>query len=148
MNNMKRLYIIKPIVAFCFCFINSCSYFEDDTTYTESTKSVVGDWKIIHAFRNDVEITDLMDFSEFRISFKEDGTYTIENYLPFIVSLNGVYELDDPQYPLQIFFTQSDNSEKVKTLLNFPIVDADRRIELTFSPGCASNTYTYVLDRD
>ena len=148
---MKISYVIKLLVAsFSFIFLAySCDVFNEEVkVYTESEKNIEGSWKIISAFRNDVDITDLMDFSRFRVNFGNDGNYTIENYLPFVVSKNGGYALDDPQYPFHLVFTQEGGAEPLETSLSFPTVNAERQIGLTFSPGCGSNTYTYILKRE
>lgn len=129
--------------------IISCEYFGEDTKeYTEAPKSIVGSWKIIKAYRNEIDITVMMDFGSFRVNFNDDETYTIDHYLPFVVSKNGRYRLDDPQYPFHIQFTQEGEAQYVETNLNFPIVNSDRQIGLTFSPGCPGNIYTYILERE
>ena len=48
----------------------------------ESTKDLSGEWRIVKAVRNDVDITELADFSKFRLKFTADQ-YSIENRLPF-----------------------------------------------------------------
>ena len=146
---MKLASSIKLITAFCFILylMWSCSLIEDEKpVYTESTKRIGGTWKIVKAYRNEVDITGLMDFTKFRISFQQDKTYKIENYLPFIVSKNGTWGLDDPQYPFHLSFTAEGAQVPLETTLNYPIVNGGRQIGLTFSPGCKNNRYTYILE--
>nr|WP_319510285.1 DUF5004 domain-containing protein [uncultured Draconibacterium sp.] len=139
-----RFLFLSAVMAFV---IGGCDVLDtEDKEYVESEKTIAGNWKIIEAYRNDVEITDLMDFSQFSVSFNADNSYTIENYLPFIVSDNGSWDLDDPQYPFKILFTVDGEAETLISDLNFPIVDGTRQIGLTFSPGCHSNQYTYILE--
>lgn len=147
---MKFASSIKLITAFCsiLCLMWSCSLVEDEKpVYTESTKTLDGSWKIVKAFRNDVDITGLMDFTNFRISFQQDNTYQIENYLPFIVSKDGIWGLNDPQYPFHLSFKAEGTEVPLETTLSYPIVNGERQIGLTFSPGCKNNFYTYILEK-
>lgn len=146
---MKILSKIKVYTAFFLLLIvaGACELIEEESkTYTESPKSVVGNWKIVKAYRNDVDITGLMDFSQFRINFNEDNSYTIENYIPFVVDGEGTYGLDDPQYPFHLSFQVENQAEPLETVLNYPVVNGHRQIGLTFSPGCRNNSYTYILE--
>ncbi|MGQ8338261.1 DUF5004 domain-containing protein [Sunxiuqinia sp. A32] len=146
---MKILSRLKVYTAFLvlLVLVGACEMFEEETkVYTESPKSVVGSWKIVKAYRNEVDITALMDFSQFRINFQENSSYTIENYIPFLVDGQGTYTLDDPQFPFHISFNVENEAEPLVTVLNYPIVDGHRQIGLTFSPGCRNNSYTYVLE--
>ena len=147
-NMKKSLYKqFTLLLIFLTSMVVSCDVFEtEDKVYVESEKTIEGNWKIVEAYRNDVDITDLMDFSKFRIKFDSNNSYTIENYLPFVVSNNGSWNLDDPQYPFKILFTVEGATEPLISDLNFPIVNGTRQIGLTFSPGCHSNQYTYVLE--
>lgn len=147
---MKLASSIKLIAAFCsiLCLMWSCSLVEDEKpVYTESTKNLDGTWKIVKAYRNDVDITGLMDFTKFRLSFQQDNTYKIENYLPFIVSKDGVWGLNDPQYPFRLSFKAEGAEAPLETTLSYPIVNGERQIGLTFSPGCRNNRYTYILEK-
>jgi len=144
MKTRSRFNVLS-IVFVLFLFLNSCSLFQvPEEIYAESEKSIVGDWKIIETFRNEVDIYNKFDFSEFVIHFGEDNSYKIDNYLPFVVDESGNYFLDDPQYPFHITFMQDGGA--VETELNFPIVNGKRQIHLTFSPGCFQNVYVYVLE--
>lgn len=146
---IKSIYTLRILffsAAMAF-LVGACDLLDtEEKVYVESEKTIAGNWQIVEAYRNDVEITDLMDFSQFRINFQSDNSYTIENYLPFIVSDNGNWDLDDPKYPFKILFTVDGEAETLISDLNFPIVDGTRQIGLTFSPGCHSNQYTYVLE--
>lgn len=147
---MKLSSSIKLLAAFCtiLCFMCSCSLLEDEKpVYTESNKNLDGTWKIVKAYRNEVDITGLMDFTNFRLSFNQDNTYKIENYLPFIVNKDGVWRLDDPQYPFRLSFTAEGSQDALETTISYPIVSGQRQIGLTFSPGCKNNNYTYILEK-
>ncbi|MFV0591824.1 MAG: DUF5004 domain-containing protein [Draconibacterium sp.] len=145
-KSIYKLYSLLLLISMAV-FIVRCDVIEnDEKVYTESEKTIAGNWKIVQAFRNDVDITGLMDFTQFRIDFKADNSYAIENYLPFVVNNNGTWSLDDPQYPFKILFTVDGESEPLISNLNFPIVNGSRQIGLTFSPGCHSNQYTYILE--
>lgn len=147
---MKNNYNITGLFLFICAFmvvVLSCSTEADENNYTEPIKDISGSWQVIQAFRNEADITDLMEFSQFKINFKEDQSYTLENYIPFLVNKQGTWALDDPQYPLNISFGEDAGADKVKTQLNFPIQGGKRQMRLTFSPGCSSNSYTYVFER-
>lgn len=97
--------------------------------------------------RNSNDITETMDFSQFQINLKKDGKYTIENYLPFVVRHNGTWKVDDIYYPFRLYFTEDGATEQASTDILFPITNGERNIVITHSPGCGSNTYTYVFKK-
>lgn len=146
MNNRfyKKLLLLPVITLIAI----ACSNFQDNVDYgdvTESVKDLSGKWRITTATRNGQDITSIMDFTKFRLNLNSDGSYTIENNLPFLVQKNGQWETDDPQFPFTLTFRESGSSTAVATELYYPAVDGKRRISLTFSPGCYSNVYTYVF---
>lgn len=146
---MRILSSLKVCAVFfsLLILVCACELLEEDTmVYTESPKNIVGNWKIVKAYRNEVEITEFMDFSKFRINFQENNSYTIENYIPFIVNGEGEWSLDDPQYPFHISFKVENEAEPLVTELNYSIVGGQRQIGLTFSPGCMNNSYSYILE--
>ncbi|MBE9585811.1 DUF5004 domain-containing protein [Mucilaginibacter sp. JRF] len=116
----------------------------------ESVKSLNGTWAIVSATQNGREltkVTGIMDeLSQFRITFTDDK-YTIQNPVPFIVSGNGAYKFNDPQYPFDITFTADTASAPQKSTFLFPVVQGERRFTLTFSPGCDKNVYKYTLKK-
>jgi hypothetical protein len=111
----------------------------------EALKDINGSWRVIKATRNGTDLSTLVDLSQFRINF--DGTgYKLENKLPFIVTQDGAYSLDDPQYPFKITFTAAGGTP-VSTGFTYPVINGKRQLSLTFSPGCANNSYIYVLQK-
>lgn len=128
----------------------ACGEFQDntDSAAAETKKDLSGTWKIYTASRNAMDITQMMDFTQFRLRLNPDGSYVLENPLPFLVRKNGQWKTDDPQYPFILSFTEEGASEPVTTELYYPVVDGKRRISLTFAPGCRNNTYTYVFVAD
>ncbi|ANI89644.1 hypothetical protein A9P82_10305 [Arachidicoccus ginsenosidimutans] len=140
---------MKLIKIFSFLFVlmlfSNC-HREDILQYKqEPVKSIAGTWKIIGATRNGTDLINRFDFSHFKITFT-DSSYTIDSLVPFIVTQNGKYHLDDPQYPFKIYFETQDNSSK-ELDLKYPSTNGVRNIVLTFSPGCSSNSYTYTLQK-
>jgi hypothetical protein len=125
--------------------INSCH--RSEILVPEPVKDIAGEWRIVKAVRNGVDITTLTDFTKFRIHFTTGLQYTIENPLPFVVSKNGSYALDDPKYPFRISFNQTGISNPVSTTFTYPVVNGKRNINFTFSPGCTANIYDYTLER-
>lgn len=112
---------------------------------TESVKTISGTWKITDATRNGTDLTTRFNFSNFTITFT-DSAYTISNPVPFIVSKNGTWQFDDPNYPFKVNFTATDSAAKVSNLL-YPVVNGQRNMVITFSPGCELNTYQYTLQK-
>ncbi|MCC8425812.1 DUF5004 domain-containing protein [Mucilaginibacter sp. UR6-11] len=111
----------------------------------EALKDISGNWQVIKATRNGTDLTAIVDFSQFRLNFT-NGNYTLQNKLPFLVDQNGSFSLDDPQYPYKITFIAT-GKQPVSTAFTYPIVNGKRQLSLTFSPGCANNSYIYVLQQ-
>jgi len=146
---MKLKLFLKVILLLLLApalFITSCKV-EKIAPQSESTKDISGSWKVIRATRNGTDITSIIDFSQFRVKFDSQGNYTLVNSLPFLVTANGKYALDDPQYPFKITFTPTGGST-VSTAFNYPIVAGSRQLNMTFSPGCPQNTYVYTLVKE
>lgn len=142
MIRMNQIACYAALIAFCA----SCK--TEAIITVESAKEIAGNWRVTQASRNGTDITEKFDFSGFSITFNEDGTYRLQQPLPFIVSESGSFALDDPQYPFQISFTAANSDGAVSSSFEYPIVAGRRNLLLTFSPGCGSNTYRYTLIRD
>ncbi|RYU87303.1 DUF5004 domain-containing protein [Mucilaginibacter terrigena] len=143
---MKKNYNIKHVLLLLMVVLMAASCkTEKVLPQQEALKDVSGSWQVISATRNGTDLAALVDFTQFRISF--DGTgYKLTNKLPFIVNQDGVFTLDDPQYPYKITFTATGGTA-VSTAFTYPIVNGKRQLSLTFSPGCSNNSYVYVLQR-
>jgi len=116
---------------------------------SEPTKDITGTWKVVKATRNGTDLFPLLDtnyynLNKFMVKFNE-GKYTLINPLPFIVSGDGTYSLDNPQYAFKITFTQTGSTTPVSTTFSYPIANGVRTLTLLFSPGCTGNTYSYTL---
>jgi len=135
---------VLGLLSAAIIFMASCKA-EQIVPGKEPVKDVSGSWKVIKATRNGTDITAIADFTQFRLNFA-NGKYTLANKLPFLVTQNGAYSLDDPKYPFQITFTP-DGGNAVATAFNFPIVNGNRQLSLTFSPGCPNNTYVYIFQK-
>lgn len=150
MRALKKL--VFPIITAAVLAGSSCKT-DKVIPSSESVKTIAGSWKIIKATRNGTDITSFygLDFSQFRITFGNNNTYTLTNNLPFIVSLNGSYSLNDPNVPTQITFTESGSGAQapITTVFTYPIVTGVRNIDLTFTanPGCNNNSYVYTLQK-
>jgi len=117
----------------------------------EPVKDLTGTWRIVQATRNGTSLLPLVDtsyinFNKFSIVFN-GSNYTLLNPLPFIVTANGTYSLDNPQYPFTITFKQSGSTTPISTAFTYPIVNGVRVLTLVFSPGCPQNTYSYSLEK-
>ena len=49
----------------------------------EVPKQLDGKWQLKTVVRNGTDISEVMDFSQFRLIMNKDNTYNIENYLLF-----------------------------------------------------------------
>jgi hypothetical protein len=112
----------------------------------EPVKNITGTWRVVKLLRNNIDLTTYLDLSGFSIEFKEDGTYTISNQLPFIVDLPGKWKLDDPLRPFAISF-EPQGGTAVSSNFNYPVVKGQRQMVLVFSPGCEKNSYEYTLQQ-
>ena len=129
----------------------SCNMFEDVNSgigNTEVPLDVSGNWQIVSASRNGSDITYSLAFTRFKLNLNKDGLYSIENYLPFVTKeTSGKWAIDDPIFPFRLFFYNTDGSNEIVAILNYQVYEGRRRIILTFAPGCASNTYSYVFEK-
>lgn len=143
---MRKKYNIKCmlLLMMTIVFAASCKT-EKVLPQQESLKDISGSWQVIKATRNGTDLAGLVDFGQFRINF-EGGSYKLENKLPFIVTKDGAFALDDPEYPYKITFTSAGDTP-VSTAFTYPVVNGKRQLSLTFSPGCANNSYIYVLQK-
>ncbi|MBB4034337.1 hypothetical protein GGR21_000222 [Dysgonomonas hofstadii] len=148
---MKIISYIKMIIVtlMLVCVSSSCDDFKDQspTIQGESIKDISGSWKIVKASRNSVDITSSFDFSKFRLNINQDNTYSIDDYLPFLVRDNGTWNTDDAHFPFKLSFQEANAPEPIVSILNYPVSEGKRVIKLTFTPGCHSNSYTYELER-
>ena len=143
-----RKIITLFIYVFLACFVFVSCKDEVGTTITdESVKDITGTWKIISLTRNGEQLAQRMDLSKFKITFKSDGTYILEDKMAFPVSDAGAYKLGDPQYPFSLVLTQQNQpAQNIK--FQFPVIEGKRQLSLTFSPGCSGNTYQYNFVRE
>lgn len=149
-KNMKKILTMAIFACMTALMMTSCSAFSDDSDPyggTEAAKNLSGVWKLKTVTRNSVDITSLMDFSKFKLNLNSDGTYTIDNYLPFIVLDNGTWSIDDPSYPFLLSFKEQSANAALDVELSYPVVNGSRALSITFSPGCFTNKYTYTLER-
>ena len=148
---MKFISYTKMIVVtlLLVCITSSCDEFKDQSPdiQEEGIKDVSGSWKIMKASRNGVDITTSFDFSKFRLNINQDKTYSIDEYIPFLVRDNGTWDTDDAHYPFKLSFKEANAPEPIVSILNYPVSGGKRVIKLTFTPGCHSNSYTYELER-
>lgn len=111
----------------------------------ESSKTLNGTWKVVKAVRNGTDLTNRFDFSGFKIVF-QDSLYTLDSLVPFPVSTNGSFHLDNPAYPFKLYLKEAGSDYKTLSM-QFPIAGGVRNIIFSFSPGCTGNTYQYTLQQ-
>lgn len=144
MKNLYKNSISFWVLVMLLTIISSCKT-EKIVPNQEAVKDIKGNWQVVKAMRNGADITSLADFTQFKLTF-DGSNYTLTNKLPFLVLQNGTYTLDDPQYPFQISFTPLA-SKTVATAFTYPIVNGVRQLSITFSPGCANNSYVYTFQK-
>lgn len=146
---MKSKTLIATTILLIFTFFISCDTFKDNefSNYNESYKNIDGVWQLKTVSRNGIDITNTMNFSQFRLNLNADGSYTLENYLPFAVKKDGKWRVDDPQYPFNLIFRENNSNNDVTISLKYPIVDGKRVISISLSPGCKNNTYIYEFEK-
>jgi hypothetical protein len=143
---MKKKYNIRCMLLLMMAVLLAASCkTEKVLPQQEALKDISGSWQVIKATRNGTDLAGLVDFGQFRINF-DGGGYKLTNKLPFIVTQDGAFALDDPEYPYKITFTATGGTS-VSTAFTYPIVNGKRQLSLTFSPGCANNSYIYVLQK-
>ena len=151
---MKKRNKFKPLsflpVLFSILIWTSCKV-DRIAPVTEPVKDLTGTWRVIKATRNGTDLFPLVkkaniDFNGFTINFN-NGAYTLTNPLPFIVSTNGTYSMDSPQYPFKIAFTETGVSEPVTTAFSYPVVNGTRILTLEFNAGCSQISYSYSLEK-
>ena len=139
---MKRKKYIIFYLLFTLLTIASCKSEIADTITDETVKDISGTWKVASLTRNGESLTQRIDLSKFKVIFKSDGTYTLEDKLAFAVSDPGTYSLNDPQYPYSLILTPT-GKEAEKISFQYPIIEGNRQLSLTISPGCTGNVYQY-----
>ncbi len=147
---MKQCICLTAVALLTMLFMVSCDTFSassDPDKNMEQVKDVSGVWQLITVSRNGNDITDAMDFSQFKLHLKKDGNYTIENYLPFVVRHDGKWKVDDVCFPFHLYFTEGGTTNQASTEILFPITNGERNIIITHSPGCVKNSYTYVFKK-
>lgn len=116
--------------------------------FVEPMKTLNGTWRVSQVLRNASDITQYVDSAGFRLILQPDKTYSLEaNNIPFVVNSNGTWEADDPLYPYLLAFTPKDSTTAIKANIGTPVSKGIRNLQVTFSPGCHSNTYVYIFEK-
>ena len=125
---LSMILIVSGLVA--------CNAFSDSTDPYAATEAL-----------KDVDITKEMDFTQFALHMNSDGTFHIDNYLPFVVERDGVWSIDDARHPQRITFQETGVQGDVQADFSYPIVEGRRSLSINLSPGCDKNKYTYTMER-
>jgi hypothetical protein len=116
--------------------------------FVEPQKDLDGAWRISKVLRNAADITPYVDSTGFRLTLQKDKSYTLEmNHIPFVVNNGGTWSTDDPQYPYLLSFLPKDSTTTIKANVGTPVSGGLRNLQVTFSPGCHSNTYVYIFEK-
>ena len=114
--------------------VSACNTFKDEIapdSYMEVPKQLDGKWQLKTVVRNGTDISEVMDFSQFRLIMNKDGTWRIDNLT----------------YPFFLTFQEEGAEREAITEITYPIVQGKRHITLTISPGCSSNSYVYSFEK-
>ena len=145
---MKNILKTALVISLAGIMGVSCDSYKDVETpeeLVEHDKNLSGVWQLSRVKRNSIDITDAMDFSQFRLHLNSDNSYELENRLPFPVEENGEWSVDDPTHPFQLTFREYDAQDGIDVAIQYPIVEGCRQLTITHSPGCKSNKYEYVF---
>ena len=113
--------------------------------------NISGNWSVIKAYQNEVDITYNFDFSSFNLALNYNettpSTYSIasDRKIPFITKqTEGNWALDDTLNPSEIRFDQGGITLAGK--FAEPLFSTgNTTIVIEFSLGCSEITYTYHL---
>jgi len=141
----QSLRLLTVMLAIIFIAQLSCKK-ENTDIPAEPIKEITGAWHVVKLLRNNIDISAFVDLTGFSIEFKEDGSYTVSNQLPFIVTKPGTWTLDDQLRPFSISFVPQGGTA-VSSNFNYPVVKGKRQMVLVFSPGCNKNSYEYTLQQ-
>lgn len=146
---MKKTKHIAMIAAACVAMASCSTFSSDEDSYkaSEPLKDLSGTWTIETASRNGIDITEAYDFSKFQLHLNADGTFKMDNYLPFVVKKDGTWSTDDAQHPFHLTFKEGGETEGTTVELKYPIVNGERSLSIGLSPGCYTNTYVYTMKR-
>lgn len=147
---MKNKIIRAVFVLLSMTLFYGCDQFSatESEVFEETYKDLSGNWRLDKVTRNGIDITPLMDFSKFSLELNANGSYVIENYLPFVVKNSGKWQVDDPLYPFHLIFEEeSADAKEVSVEIEYMIVNGKRSLSIDLSPGCFTNAYTYVFNR-
>lgn len=146
MNNKIKTYAIAAIAAMTVVSCDSYKDSENPDKIVEVDKNLSGTWQLQNVKRNGIDISTAMDFSKFKLHLEESGRYMLENRLPFPVSEDGTWSVDDPAHPFSLSFAEDNVAgESVDVDIQYPIVEGERQLSITHSPGCEINSYEYVF---
>ena len=146
MKYKMKVYALAAMTALLAVSCDSYKDPENPDKLVEADKNVSGTWQLTKVKRNSVDISEQMDFTKFKLHLEESGRYSLENRLPFPVSTDGFWEVDDPTSPFSLSFNEDDVlGDPVTVEISYPIVDGRRQLTITHSPGCNLNSYEYVF---
>src|SRR5690606_9046504 len=143
----------KALILICFIGIwllipGLCEDEMANIVTDEPVKDITGSWKVVQLMRNGEDLSQRLNLTDFRVDFKADGNYILANELPFVLVGSGTYTLNDPQYPFSVLLTADGELEQIAVKLQYPVVRGKRQLSLSFSLGCAGNTYQYNFERE
>ena len=138
----------KKLLPFIVILI-MISCVKKNETLMEPVKDLDALWRIETVTRNETDITKFIDSSSFRLMLSPDKTYKLEgNNIPFVVDAStGTWSVDDPQYPYKITFKPNDSTSTFAGSVATPVTKGNRTLNITFSPGCEANSYTYIFEK-
>tara|TARA_B110000503_G_scaffold75528_2_gene116631 strand:+ start:5943 stop:6422 length:480 start_codon:yes stop_codon:yes gene_type:complete len=146
---MEKIIPVLFLTALVICSSCEEAPFNPGLLKTENI-DISGIWTISKVYRNEVDISEKMDFSSFSLilDYNEAGepaTYTVaaETPIPFVTNdATGRWTFDNPTYPSQMFLSSgafTRTSYFSQSL--YPVNNSNLYLE--FSLGCDNTTYVY-----
>ena len=143
---MRMLIKIVCFIALAVIVTTGCKTHKD--IFAEPVKELNAQWRLQTVLRNGTDITEYVDSAGFRLTLSTDSTYTLlGNNIPFLVNGSGRWSADDPQFPYHLTFTPADSTHGFAGNVATPVSKGNRRLDITFSPGCRQNTYVYSFEK-
>ncbi len=115
----------------------------------EQTVDLQGQWKVSRAWINGQEASELFDFGQITLTLdmtNQPTSYRLETgQAPFPVIIDGEWTYDDLAYPTQLIFSNPNQRRAIN--FDAPPISANKTFKLSFTLGCADNTYVYEFEK-
>ncbi len=151
-DEMSIQYLRSPILVLFVTCAMACE--EPDVqipegALQEQTVDLAGEWQVVRAQVNQIDITDKFDFSQIKLTLQMNGAptdYQVDaGAAPFPILENGSWSYNDLTYPTSVEL----KSNSRWSILDYavPPISGDVSFSLSFTLGCPDNVYIYDFRR-